>query len=358
MARQIDKRLEKIIENAIASNGTDVVLSAGEPASARINGRLSPIGGNILNDDDILDMLKSFMSDNAFSAFCSNKEYDGAISVLSRRLRVNAFFQRDTAGCVLRILENSIPTPEDLSLPQLLINASSLSSGLIAISGPTGSGKTTTLASIVHKIQKDRAVHIITIEDPIEYEYPRGYGSIVEQRQVGEDTKSFDIALRGALRENPDVILVGELRDTETMRLALMAAETGHLVFCTVHTEDASTVPSRIAGSFSGDSQNLIRQQLANSLQLSVAQRLIPRADGNGMVAAFGILSATPAIRSYIRDARDEQIHNQVLMSKELGMIDLTYAVGEMVKRGVVTIESAILAVPKEKDLRTWLSQH
>ena len=258
----------------------------------------------------------------------------GAGAVTNERYRLNIYRQRDQYAMAVRLLNNVVPECEALGMPPALQAVTELSQGLVLIVGPTGSGKTTTLAALVQRINATRAVHIVTLEDPIEYEYPAGQ-SLIHQREIGRDTTSFARGLRAALREDPDVILVGELRDSETMAIALTAAETGHLVLATLHTQDVTTSVNRIVDGLQ-QNQQLVRSQLAESLAVVASQRLLARADGQGRVAAYEVLVATDAVRHLIREGQVHQLQSYLQTGARNGMVTMEESVKSLRRTGII----------------------
>jgi twitching motility protein PilT len=257
------------------------------------------------------------------------------------RFRVNAFRQRGSVGVVIRLIPFNIPTPDQLSLPPVCMDFATLHKGLVLVTGPTGSGKSTTLASLVDSINRTRSAHIVTVEDPIEYLHQHRL-SLVNQREIGYDTLSFANALRAVLRQDPDVILVGEMRDLETISTAVTAAETGHLVFSTLHTNDATQAVDRMIDVFPPHQQQQIRVQLATVLQGVIAQQLLPRADQKGRVAALEILLATPAVRNLIREGKTYQIPTVIQTNGKLGMQSMEKAIQDLQRAGRISPEVAL----------------
>jgi twitching motility protein PilT len=269
------------------------------------------------------------------------REFDGSLSLDDgTRFRLNVFFQKEFPAAALRLIPYRIPDAETLGIPEALLRLAFRPQGLLLITGPTGSGKTTSVACLVDAVNRGRACHIITVEDPIEY-YHESHSSTIDQRQVESDTLSFKSALKYALRQDPDVLVVGEMRDTETIQSALTAAETGHLVLATLHTNDACQTVDRIVDVFPPHQQAQIRQQVAASLLAVVSQRLLPRSDGNGRIAAFELMIATPAIRNLIREGKTHQIPNVIATSTSTGMRTLEKSLTELYRSGLVSYEEA-----------------
>lgn len=341
MAKTKSNVLDSYLQEVWDRKGTDLLLTAGAPPMARIDGLMQPLDGQVLEPDDIEKVVTGTLSPELLDHFNTSKEIDFSFNWQGQaRFRVNCFRQRGSIGMALRLIPFAIPTFEDLGLPPAVERFVKLPHGLILVTGPTGSGKSTTLASMIDYINKQRALHILTIEDPIEYVHHHNK-SAVNQREVGEDTISFTRALRSALREDPDVLLVGEMRDLETIQFALTIAETGHLVFATLHTNDTAQALDRIVDVFPGGQQSQIRVQLANSLAGIIYQQLVPR-PGEGRVAAFEVLVANHAIRNLIKEGKTRQIRNIVATSTAEGMQTLETSLTSLVQQGVVTYEDAV----------------
>lgn len=323
---------------------SDLLLTVGKPPTVRINGKWCPIDLPPLCDSDVRRLILSIINQRQLTSLEENRELDFSLSVLltgedgekeNCRFRVNIFYQRGSLGTVLRIVNTEIPKPERLGIPPRVIELTQKKQGLILVVGPTGSGKSTTLASLIDAINHTRPAHIITIEDPVEFAYTNDQ-SIIEQREVHSDTLSFAAALKYAMRQAPDIIMVGEMRDTATMAAALTAAETGHLVFATIHTNTAPQTIDRIIDSFSADHQNQIRQQLASALIGIVSQRLLPRLDGKGRIAAFEVMITTPPVCALIRDNKTFQLQSIIETSQKDGMLTLEYYMKALVQRGLI----------------------
>ena len=331
--------------------GTDLCLTADSPPRLRVDGKLKPIEGeSILDGDAVAKIVGSLLSAELMDTFSVQKDVDFAFSWQGvARLRGNAFTQRGEIALALRMIPSRIPTFQELGLPAICAQLALLPRGLILVTGPTGSGKSTTLASIIDYINETREVHILTVEDPIEYVHGHKR-SVVNQREIGVDSDSFTRALRSALREDPDVLLVGEMRDLESIQIALTMAETGHLVFATLHTNDAATALDRIIDVFPSDRQDQIRVQLGAALAAVVAQRLVPRTD-RGLMAAFEVLMATNATRNLIREGKTNQIRNVMTTGQQEGMITLEMSLGRMIQAGLITYEGALGVSVYPKDL-------
>ena len=330
--------------------GTDLLITALAPPLGRVDGRLVPVEGVApLSPEETAQIVDSLLDPDGRTRFVQDKQVDfsfewGGVA----RMRANAFIQRGTSALSLRVIPHEIPTFEQLGLPPIIDRLVDLPQGLVLVTGPTGAGKSTTLASMLDTINDRRAAHIITVEEPLEYVHHHKRCA-VNQREVGVDCVSFERALRAALREDPDVLLVGEMRDIETIQIALTMAETGHLVFATLHTNDAAQTVDRIVDVFPSERQQQIRIQLAGSLMAVVSQRLLPRA-GGGRVAAFEVLMATPAVRNLVREGKSAQLRNTVSTGTEHGMNTLEASLSDLIARGLVTYEDAVTVslYPKE----------
>jgi twitching motility protein PilT len=330
--------------------GSDLLLAGGSAPRIRTDGKLRPVEGAVsLSGEEINTLVRTLLTPAQQSTFEREQDVDFAFSWLDRaRLRGSAFTQRGETALALRMIPSAIPTFEDLGLPSTADWLAKLPRGFVLVTGPTGSGKSTTLASIVNRINETRAAHILTIEDPVEYVHHHKM-SAVTQREVGLDSPSFDRALRSALREDPDVLLIGEMRDIESIQIALTMAETGHLVFATLHTNDAPQAIDRIIDVFPAWRQEQTRVQLSASLAAVVAQRLVPRI-GGGMVAAFEVMIATNPVRNLIREGRSNQLLNIMTTNRKEGMHTLEISLAELIAKGIVTYEDAlnVSAHPKE----------
>ncbi|MBI3924438.1 MAG: PilT/PilU family type 4a pilus ATPase [Armatimonadetes bacterium] len=333
--------MQGLLQIAIERGASDIHLSVGRPPILRVAGHLEALGQESLSSGDVRRLLNSILSSRQRSTLELERELDFSLSLESGiRFRVNAYFQKGSVGVALRTIPGSVPTPQQLGLPAALLELTSKPQGLVLVVGPTGSGKTTTVACLIDQINRNRSCHIITVEDPIEYSH-QSYRSTIDQREVYSDTRSFAAALKYILRQDPDVILVGEMRDLETISAVLTAAETGHLVFATLHTNDAPQTVDRVVDVFPPHQQTQIRLQLAASLLGIVSQRLLPRANGAGRVAAFELLIATPAVRALIRDGKTHQIPNVISTGSKLGMVTMDRSLAHLCQHGLVSLESA-----------------
>ena len=331
-----------LLETLLENNGSDLHLSAGLPPLMRVNGHLLPIEGyDTLMPGPLRTLVYGILTARQREELEDKLELDASHPVPGRgRFRVNVFFQRGSVGAVMRAIPNDVVTLEALGMPPVVKEFAYLPRGLVLVTGATGSGKSTTLASIVDEINTHRGVHVMTVEDPIEFMH-RHKRSIVNQREVGADTESFATALRHALRQDPDVILVGEMRDLETMSTTLTAAETGHLVFATLHTQDAPGSIERIIDVFPPHQQQQVRVQLAESLQGIVTQQLLPTLDGQGRVAAVEVMVAIPAIRNLIREGKVHQIRSTMQAGGRHGMQTMDKALAALVHAGKVDVRLA-----------------
>jgi twitching motility protein PilT len=327
--------VQELILGVSGLNGlSDIHLHQGRPPAARINGDIQNVGDNPVSQLDLEEFIKPNLADRLARVFEEKGDVDLAIAMGGMRFR--ASFARGSGGLaiILRKLSDQIPTPQDLRLPSAALQILHKHSGLVLVTGPTGSGKSTSLASMIDQINEQRPAHILTIEDPIEYVH-QDKRSIVFQREVGRDASSFAQALRAALREDPDVILLGEMRDLETVSLALTAAETGHLVFGTLHTSGAPNTINRIIDVFPPEQQGQIRSQLSQSLQMVMTQRLFPK-KGGGRVAAFEVMLTNPAIANLIRENKVHQISNAMSTGMASGMITMDRSIQELVGMGEI----------------------
>ena len=333
-------------------NASDVHLTVGIPPTYRIDGALVSLVEKKLTSEDTLYLVRQALDQTRLNKLEEDGEIDFSYSIHTiGRFRVNAFKQRGSYAMVLRIIPLEIPLMDELGLPPILSDLSKLPRGLILVTGPTGSGKTTTLASIINKINSERKCHIITLEDPLEYLH-KHKKSIVNQREVGSDTRNFANGLRGALREDPDVILVGEMRDLETISTAITAAETGHLVLSTLHTNGAAKTMDRIVDVFPPYQQQQIRVQLASVIEAVISQQLLIKSSGKGRVGAYEVMTATPAIRNLIREGKNHQIDTSIQTSGALGMHTMDTSLINLYKRGEITKETAVSQAYNMEEVR------
>lgn len=334
--------LDEILIQSVKVRASDIHLTTGRPPSYRIDGVLAPIEGERLIPQMLEDILMPLMDVRHREELQNNGQTDFAYAISGvGRFRVNVFKQRGTLASVMRSLPFNIPEPEDLGIPAEVVEMTTRKRGLILVTGPTGSGKSTTLASLIHVINRNYPYHIITLEDPIEYLH-RHDKSVVNQREIGSDSTDYAQALRAALREDPDVILVGEMRDLETISTAITAAETGHLVFSTLHTIGADKTIDRIIDVFPPNQQQQIRIQLASVLECVVSQQLLKKADGSGRVAALEVLFANNAVRNLIRESKTYQIASIMQTNKRAGMQTMDDALYDLYLRKLIDADNAV----------------
>ena len=334
-------RIETLLEECIRRNASDLHLQYGLPPILRIDGVLTPVAGAAaLNEDTIKSLIFSTLDEDQTNILIKDKEYDYSFAFGDiARFRVNAFHERGKLAAAFRLIPNKILSINDLGLPTIVESFAEFPRGLVLVTGPTGSGKSTTLAALIDKINREKSVHIITIEDPIEFTH-KSQRSIIAQREVHYDTFSFAAALRSVLREDPDVVLIGEMRDLETIQAAITIAETGHLVFATLHTNSAAQSIDRIIDVFPSHQQPQVRTQLSNMLMAICAQRLVP-AIGGGRVAAAEIMVANPAIRSLIREGKTHQLDTAIQTGADQGMQTMDRTLAKLVQTGVITYDAA-----------------
>ncbi len=333
---------KELITMAVQRGASDLHLTTGIPAMARIDGSLTPLLPDILSPEDVETLAKSIMNEKQIRTLDEKGEVDFAHSERATgRFRINVFMQRNTYAMVARVLNLRIPDPLELGISNSVVGLCDKMRGIVLVTGPTGSGKSTTLASLINEINRKRKRHIITLEDPIEYLH-RHQNSVVNQREVGSDTNGFPPALRAALRQDPDVILVGEMRDLETISVAVTAAETGHLVFSTLHTVGAANTIDRIIDVFPPGQQQQIRTQLADVLEAVVSQQLIPKI-GGGRAAAFEVMFSNSAIRNNIREAKTYQIPSVIMTNARVGMKTMDDSILELYQNNMITGEDAMM---------------
>ena len=332
--------INELLEFTIKRNASDLHINSGYSPTLRIDGSLSKLSMRELTDEDTKNILMPIMNEEQASAFAKNKELDMSYTLAdSSRFRVNVYMQRNSLAATFRYIPTKIKTIDELGLPAICSRFVSLKQGLVLVTGPTGNGKTTTIASLIQMINDNYSKKIVTIEDPIEFIFPKSKG-LVSQREIGTDTHNFTNALRGSLREDPNVVFIGELRDYETISNAVTIAETGHLVFATLHTNSAAQTIDRLIDVFPENQQNQIRSQLANILEAVVSQRLV-EALGGGRAIAVEILVATSSIKNLIREAKTYQIDNTIITSMDLGMISLERSLVKLVREGRISLETA-----------------
>lgn len=346
--------LEKILKVAVRGGASDVILKTGGMPRFRFNGELVSLSdGTAITPQIMQEWIEKIMPQHLMRRLTAAGDADFSFqSQAGNRFRVNLFRQRQSYGMVLRVISNHIRTIEELQLPPILRTLAEEKRGLILVTGATGSGKTTTLASLIQKINTDRAAHIITIEDPIEFNF-KDEKSTVQQREIGIDSESFQTALRGALRQNPDVILVGELRDRETTETALMAAETGHLVMSTLHTNDAVEALSRLMSYFPPHAHTSLRQMLAHTLRAVVSQRLVPKIDGRGQVAAIEVMIGNATVRDIIQKSEHFDALYAAVRSggNTYGMQSFDQSLFELYQSGIISKQTALSQATQKGDL-------
>jgi twitching motility protein PilT len=337
--------MDDLLHTAKKKGASDLHITVGIPPTCRVNGELVDMGsmgyGKMLPADTI-ELLQPLLNENTQRILDEKGEVDFSYSIFSLgRYRVNVFKQRGSYACAIRFVETNIPTPEQLGIPTSVVELTNKKRGLVLVTGPTGSGKSTTLASLIDVINSNHSSHVITLEDPIEYLHNHKK-AIVNQREIGIDTLSYANALRSAMREDPDVILVGEMRDFDTISIAITAAETGHLVFSTLHTTGAANTIDRMIDVFPPHQQQQIRIQLSSILESVISQQLIPKADGKGRIAAYEVMHATPAIRNLIREGKTHQITSIIQTGRKQGMQIMDDAIFELYLNRTITAKKAI----------------
>ena len=351
MAQVNTEPLHDLLVELWDRKGTDLLLSAGAPPTFRVDGDVTPSEYEVLSPEDIADIVGAFLPEDLIARLDDRQDVDFSFTWEGKaRFRGNAFRQRGSLALALRLIPMAIPSFEDLGLPPIVEHFVGLPQGLVLVTGPTGGGKSTTLAAMLEHINATRACHILTIEDPIEYVHQHKR-SLVNQREVGEDAPSFDSALKSALREDPDVLLVGEMRDLESIQIALTIAETGHLVFATLHTNDTAQALDRIVDVFPSDRRDQIQVQLSGALAGVIYQRLLPRL-GGGLVAAYEVMVANSAVKNLVREGKTRQLRNVVATHSSEGMQTLETALSSLVADGSIDYDSAVAAslFPKEID--------
>jgi twitching motility protein PilT len=346
---EIHAALQSALEAVVTVIGTDLVLTIGSRPLIRLDGKIHEVDNQPVVDEQLMDQfLGDLLDGDQRNDMERNRDEDFAFSYGIYRFRGNAFYQRGLPAVSLRLIQSTIPTFDEIGLPQSVRDLTSLKQGLILFCGPTGSGKSTTMATMIDAINDTRPCHVITIEDPIEYLHLNKV-AVVHQREVGIDAQSFERALRAALREDPDVVLVGEMRDPESIAITLTLAETGHLVFSSLHTNDASQTLDRIVDVFPGDRQGQIRQQLGATMSAVIAQRLVPRI-GSGLIAAYEVLLGTQPVTNLVREGKSNQLRNAMQIALSAGHKTLEMSLNELVAAGIITHETAVATafVPHE----------
>ena len=353
----IKQELEELLGLVIERVASDLHISVGRRPTLRIDGVLVQIESkDVVTGEFAKQFVEEILRGDQKTRFLEEKELDFSYSFADiARFRVNVFMQRGEFAAAMRLIPTKVRTMDELGHPQVMHNYTRVSQGFFLVVGPSGQGKSTTLAAMIDEINKQRACHIVTIEDPIEYLFQNDK-AIIDQREIGQDTKNFHIALRSVLRQDPDVIMVGEMRDPETISAAITAAETGHLVFSTLHTNNASQTIDRIIDSFPPAQQNQIKAQLAGTLLGVLSKRLIPRVDG-GRAAAFELLIANAAVKNLIREGKTHQIDLVIETSAEEGMISLNRSLANLIKKGEISYDQAIVHSLNPSELRILVSR-
>lgn len=347
--------VDKILAYAKTKGASDVHITVGIPPKMRVNGKLIAMSDTKLLPQDTLEMALNIMNDKQRAHFEEKGEVDMSFAVVGQgRYRANIFKQRGSIAMAFRVVDTTVPSPEKLGVPNSVIELYQKKRGLILVTGPTGSGKSTTLAAIIDKINNCREAHVITLEDPIEYLHHHKK-SIVNQREIGLDTNSYANALRAALREDPDVILVGEMRDFETISVAITAAETGHLVLSTLHTIGAASTVDRVIDVFPPHQQQQIRVQLANVLEAVISQQLVPMIGGEGRVAAFEVLHSNSAVKNLIREGKTHQLTSVMQTNRKMGMMTMDDALAQLFNEYKIDKEMAMQFAQDADSMRAKL---
>ena len=335
--------MESLLREAVARHASDLHVTVGVPPLIRINGALIKLDLPPLGVDDTAQLFEEIVAEDRRVQFNQNGEIDFSHTVFGlSRFRVNAFRQRGSIAIAIRIIPERVPSLQELKLPDIVRELARKPRGLVLVTGPTGSGKSTTMAAMIDLINSERACNILTLEDPIEYLH-RHRKSIINQREIGADSRTFANALRAALREDPDVILVGEMRDMETISIAVRAAETGHLVLATLHTSDAAQTVDRIIDVFPPYQHQQVRTQLSLALQGIVSQQLLPRRDGQGRIVAVETLVTTPAVRNLIREGKSHQILSVIQTGAKFGMLAMDTALRDLCRAGLIAEDEAVM---------------
>jgi twitching motility protein PilT len=338
----VDVELDELMELAAKQRASDIFLKAGVPPALRVHGRIAPTDYPVLDGEEVRQVAYSIMTPQQIARFEQRHEADLAFTREGlARFRANVYQQRGNIGMVLRLIPLELPSLDELGMPPVLKELPKQRQGLILVTGPTGSGKSTTLAAMINQINQTRKSNIITVEDPIEFVHPDKLG-IVSQREVGIDTESFTVALKYVVRQSPDVILIGEMRDVETMNVALQASETGHLVFSTVHTPSASETMDRIVNMFPPHDKPQICMRMATSLRGVVSQKLVPRADGTGRLAAVEVMIATPTVAKLVEEGRFGQLYAAIGEGSYWGMQTMNQCLLRYFKAGLISEEDAL----------------
>ncbi|MBI5448726.1 type IV pilus twitching motility protein PilT [Candidatus Gottesmanbacteria bacterium] len=342
--------IQQLFTETARLEAADLHLLVGFAPMLRVSGKLGPIGGTgALTPSDVEQLVFATFTPQQKELFLTNREIDYSVATQVGRFRANVYYQKGTVAADFRLIPSKIRSIDELGLPTICKQFVGLRQGLVLVTGPTGHGKSTTLAAMIQSINQTKATHIVTIEDPIEYVYPPGF-SIISQREMHQDTHSWTVALRSVLREDPDVVLVGEMRDFETIQAALTVAETGHLVFATLHTNSAAQTIDRIVDVFPENQQGQVRLQLSFALEGVFSQRLVPAVAG-GRVAVAEVLTGTPAVRNTIREGKTHLLDNVIQTSAELGMMTLETSLARAVKEGKISAETATAYAVRPEEL-------
>ena len=351
-----DVHIDDLLRLVVEKGASDLHLAVGVPPILRVDGALIPTNYERLTPQYTQRLCYDILTDEQIQKYENNLELDLSYALVKvSRFRVNVYRDKGTVAAAFRVIAAKIPTLRELGLPTILEELARKPRGLILVTGPTGSGKSTTLAGMVNQINSERSLHIITIEDPIEYLHTHRF-SIVNQRELGTDTKSFAAALRSALREDPDVILVGEMRDLDTISTAITCAETGHLVLATLHTNNAPQTVDRMVDVFPPEQQEQIRFMLSNNLEAVLCQQLLPRAGMPGRVCAMEIMIASPAIRNLIREAKAHQITSAIQTSATLGMQTMDQSLRDLYQKGLIAYDEALSRAMNPEEFKTMVS--
>lgn len=342
----------QVLEKVVSLNASDLHISVGSTPFVRIRTRLQPLEGyDVLSLEDVETFLSQLVDTQQREVLSVNKELDFSVALGTKaRFRVNAFYQKGYPSISLRYIPITVPSFNDLKLPSYIKNLCLLKQGLVLVVGPTGQGKSTTIAAMIDQVNETRAEHIITIEDPIEYVFSNKK-SLIEQREMYLDTHSWDISLKSILRQDPNVVLIGEMRDAETMSTALQIAETGHLVFATLHTNSAAQTVDRIISSFPTEKQSEVKTQLSQVLEVIISQRLLP-SETMGVVPALEILLGNDAVRNLIREGKSHMLDNVINTSFQLGMTSLERSLAELMNNGIVTYEEGLKFANRPEELK------
>ena len=347
--------LSELLKTAVDLKASDIHITTARAPSFRINGHIKEIDAERLTADDTIQYAKACLGKDKFDQLMATGEIDFSMTLPNvSRFRVNAFFQRSSISMVFRVLASKIPTLESLSLPEVIRDICGIKEGMVLVTGPTGSGKSTTMASIINQINITREGHILTLEDPVEYVF-RHEKCIINQREIGQDSKTYASALRAALREDPDVIFIGEMRDVESISIAVTAAETGHLVLSTLHTLGAAKTIDRLIDVFPTSQQQQVRVQVSSALKAVISQRLIPKADGSGRVAAIEIMVVNPAISNLIREGRTASIISCIQTGATAGMQLLDKSMADLYFNKIISKDDAIAYCNDKEMLKRYM---